>query len=48
MKIDGTEFGSITIDGETYPHDVLIRLSSGRRSGDIQRYLPADIFSFQH
>jgi hypothetical protein len=27
MKIDSTEFGSITIDGETYPHDVLIRLS---------------------
>jgi len=27
MNIDGTEFGSITIDGETYPHDVLIRLS---------------------
>jgi len=27
MKINGTEFGSITIDGETYPHDVLIRLS---------------------
>jgi len=27
MKIDGTEFGGITIDGETYPHDVLIRLS---------------------
>jgi hypothetical protein len=27
MKIDGTAFGSITIDGETYPHDVLIRLS---------------------
>ena len=27
MKIAGTEFGSITIDGETYPHDVLIRLS---------------------
>ncbi len=27
MKIDDTEFGSITIDGETYPHDVLIRLS---------------------
>ena len=27
MKIDGTEFGSITIDGETYPNDVLIRLS---------------------
>ena len=27
MKIEATEFGSITIDGETYPHDVLIRLS---------------------
>jgi hypothetical protein len=27
MKIDGTEFGIIIIDGETYPHDVLIRLS---------------------
>lgn len=27
MKIDSTEFGSITIDGTTYEHDVLIRLS---------------------
>ncbi len=27
MKIDGTEFGSITIDGRTYEHDVLIDLS---------------------
>ena len=27
MKIDSTEFGSITIAGRTYPHDVLIRLS---------------------
>jgi len=27
MKVDSTEFGSITIDGTTYPHDVLIRLS---------------------
>jgi len=27
MKIDGTEFGIIIIDGETYPHDILIRLS---------------------
>ncbi|MDP1653532.1 MAG: MTH938/NDUFAF3 family protein [Rhodocyclaceae bacterium] len=26
-KIDGTEFGSITIDGERIEHDVLIRLS---------------------
>lgn len=27
MNVDGTEFGSITIDGKKYPHDVLIRLS---------------------
>ena len=27
MKIDNTAFGSITIDGQTYPHDVIIRLS---------------------
>ncbi len=27
MPIDATEFGSITIDGKTYEHDVIIRLS---------------------
>jgi len=27
MKIDGTTFGEITIDGKTYDHDVVIRLS---------------------
>jgi hypothetical protein len=27
MKIDSTEFGSITIGKTTYPHDVLIHLS---------------------
>lgn len=27
MGIEGTAFGSITIDGETYEHDVVIRLS---------------------
>ena len=27
MKIDGTKFGEITIDGKTYDHDVLISLS---------------------
>jgi len=27
MTIDSTEFGSITIDGNKYDHDVLIRLS---------------------
>jgi hypothetical protein len=27
LKIDSTEFGSITIDGTIYSHDILIRLS---------------------
>ena len=27
MKIDGTTFGKIVIDGTTYDHDVVIRLS---------------------
>ena len=27
MRIDRTEFGEITIDGKTYEHDVIIRLS---------------------
>jgi hypothetical protein len=27
MKIENTNFGTITIDGKTYEHDVLIRLS---------------------
>jgi hypothetical protein len=27
MAIEGTEFGSITIDGKTYEYDVIIRLS---------------------
>jgi hypothetical protein len=27
MKIDGTVFGAITIDGKTYGHDVVVRLS---------------------
>lgn len=28
MKIERTEFGSITIDGKTYEHDVLISMDS--------------------
>ncbi len=32
MAIDSTEFGSITIDGERYDHDVVIRLS-----GEVKR-----------
>jgi hypothetical protein len=27
MPINATEFGSITVDGKTYEHDVIIRLS---------------------
>jgi hypothetical protein len=27
MRIEGSEFGKITIDGRTYEHDVIIRLS---------------------
>ena len=27
MTIDGTVFGAITIDGKTYEHDVVVRLS---------------------
>ncbi len=27
MKIDSTTFGAITIDGTTYQHDVVVRLS---------------------
>ncbi len=27
MRIEGSEFGNITIDGKTYEHDVIVRLS---------------------
>ena len=27
MAIEDTKFGSITIDGKTYEHDVILRLS---------------------
>jgi len=27
MPIEGSEFGRITVDGTTYEHDVIIRLS---------------------
>jgi hypothetical protein len=27
MEIEGTTFGAITIDGKTYEHDAIIRLS---------------------
>ena len=28
MEIEATTFGTITIDGKTYEHDVVIRLSA--------------------
>jgi hypothetical protein len=31
MRIDRSEFGSITIDGKTYGHDVIIGLGGGVR-----------------
>ena len=29
MRIEGTSFGDITIDGKAYDHDVVIRLDGG-------------------
>jgi len=46
MKIENTHFGSITIDGETYPHDVVVRLS-----GEIEKRkkkLSKKIFGTSH
>jgi hypothetical protein len=44
MEIEGTKFGSITIDRKTYEHDVVIRLSAygrgdwARGCGTLQRW----------
>ena len=46
MKIDGTEFGSIIIDGEAYPHDVLIRLSGEIRKR--RKKLSKNIYGTSH
>jgi hypothetical protein len=46
MKIDATEFGSITIDGKTYEHDVLIDLS-----GDVskrKKKLSKEVYGTSH
>jgi hypothetical protein len=39
MEIESTKFGNITIDGETYEHDVVIRLSGevAKRKRSCQR-----------
>jgi hypothetical protein len=46
MAIDNTQFGSITVDGKTYDHDVIIRLS-----GDIEKRkkkLPKEKYGTSH
>ena len=37
MEIERTTFGTITIDGKTYEHDVIIRLSGKRTGPDLAR-----------
>jgi hypothetical protein len=44
MEIEGTTFGTITIDGKTYEHDVIIRLSGEvvkRKKKLSKKYSPA-------
>jgi hypothetical protein len=36
MEIEGTTFGTITIDAKTYEHDVIIRLSGEKASDKIR------------
>jgi hypothetical protein len=40
MEIEGTTFGTITIDGKTYEHDVIIRLSGEveKRKKKLKKY----------
>jgi hypothetical protein len=42
MEIERTTFGTITIDGKTYEHDVIIRLSGEvvKRKKDPRPYSP--------
>ena len=42
MRIDRTEFGEIAIDGKTYEHDVIIRLSGEvvKRKKKLSKRLP--------
>ena len=46
MHINGTEFGSITIDDETYPHDVFIRLSGKIRKR--KKKLSKELYGTSH
>src|SRR4029450_5019945 len=45
-KIDRTQFGSVTIDGETITHDVIIRL--GGRGGEGKEKLSKAVYGTSH
>jgi hypothetical protein len=49
MEIEGTTFGTITIDGKNYEHDVIIRLSglvvARHRPAKSSRTIPASTAS---
>ncbi|WP_187435572.1 hypothetical protein [Bradyrhizobium hipponense] len=42
MRIENTTFGAITIDGKTYEHDVVIRLS-----GEVVKRTPLETAGVQ-
>ncbi len=46
MPIEHTEFGSITIDGKTYEHDVIIRLSG--KVDKRQKKLSKELYGTSH
>jgi hypothetical protein len=46
MRIEGTEFGSITIDGKSYPHDVVISLSG--KVTKRQKRLSKELYGTSH
>ena len=45
-KIDGTQFGSVTIDGEVFDHDVIIRL--GGRVEKRKKKLSKAVYGTSH
>lgn len=45
-KIDSTSFGSITVDGETYKHDILIRLNG--RVEKREKKLSKELYGTSH
>ena len=45
-RIDGTQFGSVTIDGEVFTHDVIIRL--GGRVEKRKKKLSKAVYGTSH